>query len=311
MEFRFPAAAAATNSRSREYLTKNLLNPEAGLALFDELLNDLGNAIDSYPEWHPILTLPSKSNGEAVYSLSQIDTYKGMDHTQLFVKGFVTCPYSLADAERIVAKVNQIQGLHAALLDIPLYSDHAHTVVVRAINVELEADGTIRSRDALTWCVQKFVLHAKHAEVAETWWNMKSLVLGEPNGSRSSLLVNQFTGGHMRKILEVLNNSGIYGPVKESSLEMISEKKRKNISEMLIRSALNIWNRKDQKFEFELRGEVCKAEIRDTWGDGDEFSIRIMIGDFDLHASGFYYPKKDRLDVVDPKGKKALAEKFL
>jgi hypothetical protein len=246
-----------------------------------------------------------------VYSLSQIDAYKGADHTQLFVRGFVTCPYSSEVAERMVAKINQIQGLNAERLDTPLYSDHAYPVVVRAMDVELEADETIRSRDALAWCVQQFALHAKHAEVAETWWNMKSLVLGEPSGSRSSLLVNQFTGGHMRKILEALNNSGIYGPVKESSLEMLSEKKRKSISETLIRAAINTWNRKDQKFEFELRGEVCKAEIRDTWEDGNEFSIRIMIGDFDLLTSGFYYPQNDRLEAVDPKGKKALAEKFL
>lgn len=311
MEFRSPAAAAATNAKVCEYLTQNLSDPINGRAIFDTLLADLGNAIDSYPDWHPILTLPQHSSDKMVYSLSQIDAYKGKDHTRYFVRGFVTCPYSLDTAEQLVTKVNAIPGLEAYRLDSPLYSDHAYPVVVQAIEIELEADGTIRSRDALAWSVQQMLKHARDADVAETWWNMRSSLLGEPNGSRSSLLVNQFTGGHMRKILEALNNSGLFGPIKESSLEMLSEKKRKSISETLIRAALNAWNRKDPKFVFELRGEQCKAEISDTWKDGVELAIRVMIGNFDLYTSGFYYKKGDRLETVDPKGKKALAEKFL
>ena len=226
-------------------------------------------------------------------------------------RGFVTCPYSSATADNIVAQVNTIPGLEAYRLDSPLYSDQAYPVVVQAINVELEADGTIRSRDALAWSVEQMVKYARDAQVAETWWNMRASLLGEPNGSRSSLLVNQFTGGHMRKILEAMNNSGMFGPIKESSLEMLSEKKRKTISETLIRAALNAWNRKDKTFVFELRGEECKAEISDSWNDGVELQIRVMIGDFDLYTSGFYYKKGDRVDAVNPKGKKALAEKFI
>jgi hypothetical protein len=184
-------------------------------------------------------------------------------------------------------------------------------VVVKALDIELEADGTIRCRDALAWCVQHLVKNAQDAQVAETWWNMRSCILGSPHGSRSSLLVNQHTGGHMRKILEALNNSGMYGPIKEWSLEMFSEKRRKTISETLIRAAINSYKDTDNKFEFELRGEVCTAEIRDTWNDGTELSIRVMIGDFDLCTTGFYYPEKDLLQPSDPTGKRALAEKFL
>jgi hypothetical protein len=60
-----------------------------------------------------------------------------------------------------------------------------------------------------------------------------------------------------------------------------------------------------------LRGETCQAEVRDTFDDGDELSVRVTIGSDDLHANGFYYGKNDRVDVLDPKGKRALAEKFL
>ncbi|PKH88260.1 hypothetical protein [Colwellia sp. Bg11-28] len=310
MEFRYPAAVAEKNARALNYLTKGLKNIEAGKEIFNKILDELGNAIDGYPYWHPILTAPPHQDG--VPSLSDIEAYGGIDHTKQFVKGFVTCPYSEETAINLVSKVDKIKGLHAYRLHGSLYHETAYPVVVKALDIELEADGTIRSRDALAWCVQDLVKNARNAQVAETWWNIRSCILGEPHGSRSSLLVNQYTGGHMRKILEALNNSGMYGPIKESSLEMFSEKKRKTISETLIRAAIKSHNNTDNKFEFELRGEVCTAEIRDTWNDGDELSIRVMIGDFDLCATGFYYPKKDLLEPgFSPTGKRALAEKFL
>src|SRR3546814_17303431 len=79
------------------------------------------------------------------------------------------------------------------------------------------------------------------AQVAETWWNVRSLILGSPHGSRSSLFVNQHTGVHMRKILEAMHASGMFGPIKEASLEMLSQKKRDAISETLIRTAVANW----------------------------------------------------------------------
>jgi hypothetical protein len=71
------------------------------------------------------------------------------------------------------------------------------------------------------------------------------------------------------------------------------------------------WNKTDEKFEFELRGETCKAEVRDTWADGDEFSVSVKIGDFDLFVQGFVYPKQNRITHLEPRGRRALAEKFL
>src|SRR3546814_9233054 len=85
------------------------------------------------------------------------------------------------------------------------------------------------------------------SRVAETWWNVRSLILGSPHGSRSSLFVNQHTGVHMRKILEAMNASGMFGPIKESSLEMLSQKKRDAISETLIRTAVANWDGEDRK----------------------------------------------------------------
>lgn len=308
MEFRNPTASAEANMNAMKYLTQNLSVPEKGREEVESLIKVLGTSITSYPSWHPILTIP-RGQGEDHGDLGRL--YTGIDHTIKFVRGFVTCPYSEVKANALVDYVNTLTGLSAYRTDTKLYSDHAYPVVVEATEVMLEADGTIRSRDALAWCAQELVRNAQHAQVAETWWSMRSYLLGEPHGSRSSLLVNQYTGGHMRKILEALNNSGMYGPVKEWSLDMLSKKKRELIGENLLRAALKQYEKGGEKFTFELNGELCKASVGDTWKDGSELSVNVMIGASDLVVNGFYYPGQDLLQSSDPRGKQALAEKFL
>lgn len=312
MEFRSPTVALQQNAEAMTYLTRNLTDPDAGRAAVEQVIEELGNAVDYYPDWHPILTAPPRKGAEHISSLLQLKTYEELDHTTEFVRGFVTCPYSDNGAEKLVAAVNQVPGLYAYRLDQPLYADNAHPVLVVANAVKLEADGTIRSRDALTWFVQQAAAEASSARVAETWWNIRSNLLGQPHGSRSSLFVNQYTGNHMRKILEAMNASGMFGPVKESSLDMLSQKKRDAISETLIRTALAEWEReKRESFTFEMRGETCKASVRDTWGDNHELSVRVQIGDFDLYITGFFYPEGHKITHSEPRGKRDLAEKFL
>ena len=311
MEFRAPTVAVQQNAQAMSYLTKNLKDPETGRRQVERLLDELGNAVDLYPDWHPILTAPPRRGSEHISDLGQIEVYAGIAHTTEFVRGFVTCPYSDVAANRLVEAVKQVSGLYAYRLEAPLYADNAHPVVVVARDVELEADGTIRSRDALAWFTQLTASEARNARVAETWWNIRELILGRPNGSRSSLFVNQHTGVHMRKILEAMNNSGMFGPIKEMSLEMLSQRKRDAISETLIRTAVDKWDKESESFNFEMRGETCKASIRDTWDDSYELSVRVEIGKFDLYISGFYYPKEKKITHSDPTGKRALAEKFL
>lgn len=311
MEFRAPSVATELNNKAVKYLTESLSDPESGQRALEGIMLELGNATDGHPDWHPILTKPESDSTQHVAYLSQVEAYSGIDHTVEFVRGFITCPYSKDGADKIVKAVNEVFGLNAYRLDTPLYSDDAYPVVVEASDVVLEADGTIRSRDALTWFAQKTVEEASNAQVAETWWNIRQYILGRPYGSRSSLFVNQHTGAHMRKILEALNNSGMFGPIKESSLDMLPQKKRNKISETLIRTAVTNWDKRSEKFEFELRGETCLAEVRDTWNDGEELSIRVNIGKYDLYASGFYYEKGDRITHIDPTGKQAMAKKFI
>ncbi len=311
MSFRAPIEASQKNADAIKYLTNNLSDPAAGLRVVEKLIQELGNAVNSFPDWHPILTIPSANTSHHVWTMSQVTEYKLCDHTVEFVRGFVTCPYSENNAESLVEMVKTLPGLRADRLRAPLYADTACPVVVQACEIELEADGTIRSRDALAWFVQQTVKHARNAEVAETWWNLRAHILGRPHGQRSSLFVNKFTGAHMRKILDTINNSGIFGPLKEDSLDMLTQKKRDAINETLIRTAVSIWDKASEMFTFDLHGETCKAAIRDTWDDGAELSIRINVGKGDLLLSGFYYPESDKITFSDPRGRRAVAEKFV
>lgn len=311
MEFRAPTSASQLAAEAIEYLTERLDDPEAGQRLLNRLFEELGNAVVSYPDWHPIWTAPQHATDEQVSSWADFSVYQGMDHTRKFARGFVTCPYSDVRADQLVDAVSQVHGLVAYRLPGPLYSDDAFPVVVVATEVELEADGTIRSRDALAWFVQRLTKDARSASFAETWWNIRTDILGTPHGSRSSLFVNPHTGSHMRKILDALNASGMFGPILEDSLAMLSAKKLDDINETIIRAALNNWDRQCDGFEFELRGETCKAALRDTFGDGTELSVSVRIGVNDLNITGFYDVDRDKLTHLPPRGKRAIAEKFI
>ena len=311
MEFRAPNVAKERNSEAIEYFTNNLSDKDQAKANLKVIIESLGDCVESFPDWHPIITAPQKGVYRKALYTSGIQAYENADHTRNFVRGFVTCPYSRDAADKLCEEVNKFSELHATRLPFPLYMDNAYPVVVEALEVKLEGDGTIRSRDAIRWFAENTISEASDAKVAETWWNIRSLILGTPHGSRSSLIVNQHTGVHMRKILEALNNSGVFGPIKESSLDMLTRKKRDQVSQNLIRAAVKNWDQKSAEFNFELRDETCKARIRDTWDDGHELSIRVEIGSYDLLATGFYYPNEDRVTNTDPKGKQKLAMKYL
>jgi hypothetical protein len=311
MEFRASKSVEELKAKSLKYLTHGLQDVATGEAEFDKLTTQLGNCVESYPWWHPIITCAADAKNDEPMSMSDIELYKQADYTRYFVRGFVTCPYGEDKANELMRSVNSLEGLNAYRLDKSLYADNTYPVVVEAYNVTLDADGTLKNKDAIGWFMQTAVKNAHSAKVAETWWNMQGLILGHPHGSRSSLFVNQYTGGHMKKLLEAMNNSGMFGPVKEWSLDMLPEKKRKKISEILLRAAIDDWNGKDQEFTFTLRDELCKARINDTFNDGTELSIEVTIGKRGLVAKSFYDPKRNLLDPSDPNGKQALAKKFI
>jgi hypothetical protein len=310
MEFRGPSAVKRQYEFALEYLTKNLSDPSAGKTTLDDLVDELGPCVDDWPQWHPVYQRAKTKRDRHLNSINDVPAFEGADHTRYFVRGFVTCPYSEEVADRIVNLSRRVDGIHAYKLPEKLYSDDAFPVVVESYDLTLEPDGTIKSRQALAWFLEWISTNAKGSEVAETWWNIRSYLLGEPHGSRSSICVNQHVGSHMRKILEALNESGVFGPILESSLDMLPKSKRDRIGRNVIEAALSSWDGESESTSFDLRGESCIARIRDTFGDGDELSIRVNVGNDDLFVSGFHYPKSGRMDLRDPTGRRQVAEKF-
>src|SRR3546814_17008623 len=115
----------------------------------------------------------------------------------------------------------------------------------------------------------------------------------------------------MRKILEAMNASGMFGPIKESSLEMLSQKKRAAISETLIRTAVANWDGEHSSFDVELRGETCQASLRDTWNGKHALTVGVETGRFDLYVNCFSYPEQRRTTPLDPHGKTQWVETYL
>ena len=201
--------------------------------------------------------------------------------------------------------------MKAYRLEQSLYSDNAYPVVVEATEVKLDADGTILTRDALVWCMQQALEEVKGAERGETWWNLKASLLGSPSSSCSSSFVCEYTGIRMKNIIEAMNYSGMYGPIKEESLEMFSADERKSISETLVIAAYNAWSGLEGHFNFMFRGEYCHAEIRELDESIDDFSITVRIANSALKAAGRYYQDTETWVVGEPIGQQKLAEKFL
>ncbi len=72
MEFRSPTVAAQQNAEAIAYLTKNLADQDAGRSQVNELIQELGNAVDRYPDWHPILTAAARKTGEQISNIEQL-----------------------------------------------------------------------------------------------------------------------------------------------------------------------------------------------------------------------------------------------
>jgi hypothetical protein len=110
MEFRAPYVAQQQNAEALTYLTKDLSNREAGRLQFERLVQELGNVVDHFPDWHPILTAPREDFQHLSSGLTELKVYRGIDHTRCFVSGFVTCPYSKERADKLVESVNAVRG---------------------------------------------------------------------------------------------------------------------------------------------------------------------------------------------------------
>ena len=113
---------------------------------------------------------------------------------------------------------NPIASIAAERLDVQLYQPEATPILVRCDWVKpISYDGMIPASIAIPLMLLKEVPSWQWVEVGETWESMRPYFLGSPHGSRSSLFVNQETGLTIKKVWNLLINTGMFGPIKVSN----------------------------------------------------------------------------------------------
>lgn len=222
MAFRFDEELKKGTERAIDYLVpKDGSEDERRQArkVVLELIERYGPVVDTYPTWHPFLathdehSFPARLPNEAC-------GYECLDHNLYLAHAFITCPYSEADAEKVIESVRRLPAhndvyIEAESIGTKLYSVNATAVLVTCQwNKRLEENNLIPRSIAVPLMLEKEMQSRHHAEVAETWDSMKPYFLGRPCGSRSSLFVSQETGQAMKTIWNAVINTGMFGPIR-------------------------------------------------------------------------------------------------
>jgi hypothetical protein len=186
--------------------------------LFD-IVDKFGPVVESYPSWHPLVA--HHDDQYPVTTPSDRSGYKGLDHTRYFVNAFITCPYD--DGQEILNSVEELPyspfaTIKAERLDVQLYQPNATPILVFCDwNKPISINNMIPASIAIPLMLQKEVPCWEWATCGETWETMRSDFLGCPHGSRSSLFVSQETGLTMKKVWNLLINTGMFGPIRVSN----------------------------------------------------------------------------------------------
>ncbi|WP_260490254.1 hypothetical protein [Pseudomonas aeruginosa] len=179
-----------------------------------DIVHELGPVVDAYPTWHPLVS--NNRNRLPVTRPSRECGYEGLDHTKFFAHGFITCPYN--DGQAVIDSVKKlprtgVAHISAERLDVKFYHPGTTAILVRCDWGRDLPNNMIPVSLAMPLLLERELQFWQVAEVAETWETMRGYFLGKPNGSRSSLFVNQDTGQKMKKIWEALINTGMFGPI--------------------------------------------------------------------------------------------------
>jgi len=222
MAFRADESASSGFESVKNYLIPRGIDPRererSENKLFD-ILEKYGPVVEGYPSWHPLVT--HHDDQCSATDPSDRCGYKGLDHTRYFVNAFITCPYG--DGQKILDSVEALPysscaTITAERLDVQLYQPNAIPILVRCDwSKSISSSGMIPASIAIPLMLQKEVPSWEWVTRGETWETMRSYFLGSPHGSRSSLFVNQETGATMKKVWNILINTGMFGPIKVSN----------------------------------------------------------------------------------------------
>ncbi|PWQ92812.1 hypothetical protein [Leucothrix pacifica] len=222
MAFRANEAVTDGFESARNYLIPRDLESserEKSERMLLDITKRYGPAIKEYPSWHPLVaaqnepfvrwpdTVPSHKCG-----------YRGLDHTTYFANAFISCPYheeALLESVEALKYSSHVAEISATKLDVKFYHSDAIPILVKCDwHHEIYQNGMIPAAVAVPLMLKKEIPNYEQAKYAENWESMRPHFLGVPHGSRSSLFVDQKTALSMKKIWDLLVETGMFGPEK-------------------------------------------------------------------------------------------------
>jgi hypothetical protein len=192
--------------------------------IVEDLVDELGPVIESYPSWHPLVSGKSVREFNIDHHIDYNTVpgedcgYSGLDHTIYFAHGFVTCPYH--DGQSVLDSVENLKSnpsviITAERLDVPLYHVTANPIVVKCDWVKpFNLFDMIPKSLVAPLLLEQEMKNWRSAQCAETWESMRPYFLGRPHGSRSSLFVTQETGQVIKSLWNSVINTGMFGNIR-------------------------------------------------------------------------------------------------
>lgn len=192
------------------------------IAKLKKIESECGPVIDSYPMWHPFLITSFVSD----YEFNNLNRLFGrLDHTIYFVNGILTAPYhpDFESFNRNVECLNEIlrkrfyKGycpvrISVEELNEQFWSPSAKPILIKCNwSSEYDEDLDIRQKYINGKNAIALLLKSVCDAIAffndhkfEHWENMRSEILGQPNGNFSSMFVSEETGISMKEIWDIL-----------------------------------------------------------------------------------------------------------
>lgn len=197
---------------------------EKSIQTLQDLIDTHGPVVEAYPSWHPMVA-DNQDDQSPVTVPGTRCGYEGLDHTVFLRNAFITCPYDGGDAVlKSVARLFErnvtrgVASITAKKIDAQLYHPNAQPILVTCTwDRSLNRDGTIPTALAAPLFLERELQSWRKAQVAETWKTMAPYALGRPNGSRSSLFINEETGQALKSIWNSIINTGMFGPIRVGS----------------------------------------------------------------------------------------------
>lgn len=206
------------------YLLENLPDEllERSEDKLDLIFQKYGPFVEAYPSWHPLVMNQPDPHCPYTYPCEEVG-YHGLDHTVLLRNAFIACPYSDAEAGKVIESVEKLPqacgpswSLHAERIDCRLYHESAFPVLVycewgRGCWVDR---GKVTLRQAAGLLLESEMKAWQDAEVGESWETMEDYFLGRPNDGESSPFLTKTAIAHLKTMWNAVIGADVFGPVK-------------------------------------------------------------------------------------------------